>query len=194
MKTDFSAFFKGFHISKSQSRFMEKKIRRTEKGRESVSYSSEEKIIILTVVVALVIISALLVNLMLTPMPSEKFSTIYYLDSEKRTENIPKTVVLGKNSTFQLWVGVENHNGTTIDYHVLVKYDDGRSPVDPTPIEATESFENTLANEETWEIPVTITIKKLGSNRVIFELWYMNTTTMELEYTGNWVNLSIEAD
>jgi uncharacterized membrane protein len=53
------------------------------KGREAVSYSSEEKTIILTVVVALVIISALLVNLMLTPIPSEKFSTIYYLDAEK---------------------------------------------------------------------------------------------------------------
>jgi len=172
---------------------MEKKIKRTEKGGKSVSYSSEEKTIILTVVVALVIISALLVNLVLTPAPAEKFSTIYYLDSEKQTENLPKTVVLSENRTLSLWIGVENHNGTTIDYHVLVKYDDGKSPVDPSPVEPTESFEKTLADGETWEFPLTVTIDTLGSNRVIFELWYLNATSLDPEYTGNWVNISVEA-
>lgn len=193
MKTGIHVFFKGTHISKRQNRFMEKRIKRTSQGGKSVSYSSEEKTIILTVVVALVIIGALLVNLVLTPAPTEKFSTIYYLDSEKQTENLPKTVVLGENSTFSLWVGVENHNDTTIDYSVLVKYDDGKSPVDPSPVEPTESFDKTLADEETWEFPVTITIDQLGSNRVILELWYLNRTSLEPEYTGNWVNISIEA-
>ena len=193
MKTGIRVFFNETHISRSQRRFMEKKIKRTEKGGKSVSYSSEEKTIILTVLVALVIIGALLVNLVLTPAPTEKFSTIYYLDSEKQTENLPKTVVLGENSTFSLWVGVENHNDTTIDYQVLVKYDDGKSPVDPSPVEPTESFEKTLADEETWEFPVTITIDQLGSNRVILELWYLNRTSLEPEYTGNWVNISVEA-
>ena len=193
MKTGIRVFFNETHISRSQRRFMEKKIKRTEKGGKSVSYSSEEKTIIVTVLVALVIIGALLVNLVLTPAPTEKFSTIYYLDSEKQTENLPKTVVLGENSTFSLWVGVENHNDTTIDYQVLVKYDDGKSPVDPNPVEPTESFEKTLADEETWEFPVTITIDQLGSNRVILELWYLNRTSLEPEYTGNWVNISVEA-
>ena len=193
MKTGIRVFFNETHISRSQRRFMEKKIKRTEKGGKSVSYSSEEKTIIVTVLVALVIIGALLVNLVLTPAPTEKFSTIYYLDSEKQTENLPKTVVLGENSTFSLWVGVENHNDTTIDYQVLVKYDDGKSPVDPSPVEPTESFEKTLADEETWEFPVTITIDQLGSNRVILELWYLNRTSLKPEYTGNWVNIAIEA-
>jgi uncharacterized membrane protein len=194
MKTGVHVFFKRPHISKSQKNmFMEKKIKRTENGGKSASYNSEEKTIIVTVIVALVIISALLVNLVLTPVPPEKFSTIYYLDSEKQTENLPKTVVLGENSTFSLWVGVENHNDTAIDYSVLVKYDDGKSPVDPSPVEATESFEKMLKDGETWEFPVTLTIDHLGSNRVMFELWYFNRTSLEPEYTGNWVNISIEA-
>jgi uncharacterized membrane protein len=193
VKTGIHVFFKRTHISKRQSRVMEKKIKRTENGGKSVSYSSEEKTIIVTVIVALVIIGALLVNLVLTPAPTEEFSTIYYLDSEKQTENLPKTVVLGENSTFSLWVGVENHNGTTIDYSVLVKYDDGKSPVDPSPVEATESFEKTLADGKTWEFPVTVTIDQLGSNRVMFELWYLNGTSLKTEYTGNWVNISVEA-
>ena len=193
MKTGFQGVFKGTHASKRQSSFMEKKIKKTSQGRKSVSYNSEEKTIILTVVVALVIISALLVNLVLTPAPTEKFSTIYYLNSEKQTDNLPKTVVLGENSTFSLWVGVENHNGTTIDYQVLVKYDDGKSSVDPSPVEATESFEKKLVNEETWEFLVTVIIDQLGNNRVIFELWYLNGTSLEPEYTGNWVTISVEA-
>jgi uncharacterized membrane protein len=170
---------------------MEKKVKRTAKGAKSVSYSSEEKTIIVTIVVAIVIIGALLLNLVLAPVPKEKFSAIYYLDSEKQTENIPKTVILGENSTFQLWVGVENHNGTTIDYSVLVKLDDGSSPVNPSPAEPIESFEKTLADGETWQFPVTVSIDQLGSNMVIFELWFFNGTA--LEYTGNWVNLSVEA-
>jgi len=171
--------------------FMEKKIKRTPEGAKSVSDRNEEKTIIITIVVALVIIGALLVNLALTPAPKETLSAIYYLDSEKQTENLPKTVVLGENSTFSLWVGVENHNGTTMNYSVLIKVDDGQSSKNPSPAEPTESFEKTLLNEEFWEFPVTISIDRLGHNRIIFELWFFNGTT--LEYTGNWVNLSIEA-
>jgi uncharacterized membrane protein len=170
---------------------MEKEIRRTTKGTKSSAYSNEEKTVIITIIVAIVIIGALLVNLVFTPVPKEKFSVIYYLDSEKQTDNIPKTVVLGENSTFQLWVGVENDNGTTIDYSVLVKYDDGKSPLDYSPVEPAESFEKTLADGEVWEFPVTINIDRLGTNRIIFELWFFNGTA--LEYTGNWVNLSVEA-
>ncbi len=173
---------------------MEKKVKITSEGAKSVSDRGEEKTIIITIVVALVIMGALLVNLVfLTPVEKEPFSAIYYLDSEKQTENIPKTVVLGENSTFSLWVGVENQNDTTIEYSVQVKLDDGKSPVNPSPVEPTESFNRTLLNEEKWEFPVTINIDQLGSHRVIFELLFFNVTKNDFDYTGNWVSLSLEA-
>jgi len=172
---------------------MEKKIKRTSQGTKSGSYSSEEKTIILTILVALVIIGALLVNLVFfTPVETEQFSTIYYLDSEKQTTNLPKTVVLGENSTFSLWVGVENQNDTTMDYSVQVKVDDGKSLVNPSPVEPTESFNRSLLNEEKWEFPITISIDQLGSHRVIFELWFFDEKEGSL-YTGSWVSLSVEA-
>ena len=170
---------------------MEKRIKRT-KGTRSTS-GNEEKTIILTIVVALVIIGALLVNLIFfTHVETEPFSAIYYLDSEKQTTNLPKTVVLGENSTFSLWVGVENQNDTKMDYSVRVKVDDGKSLVNPSPVEPTEVFNKTLLNEKKLEFEVTISIDQLGSNRVIFELWFFNGTKNEV-YTGNWVSLSIEA-
>jgi uncharacterized membrane protein len=158
-----------------------------------ISDIAEEKTIILTILVALVILGALLVNLALNTPSEEKFVTIYLLDSEKQAENYPKTVVLGENSTFSLWVGVENQNDTTRDYSVLVKVDDGTAPVDPSPAEPIQSFEKTLVDKEIWEFQVTITIDQLGSNRLIFELWFFDETKGYTDYTGRWVCLSLEA-
>jgi uncharacterized membrane protein len=173
-----------------RKKFMERKVKETSESAKLISDIDEEKIMILTILVALVIIGALLVYLVFfTPVETEPFSAIYLLDSEKQAENFPKTVVLGENSTFSLWVGVENQNKTQV-FSVRVKVDDGKSPVDPSPVEPTQSFERTLVNGEIWEFPVTINIDQLGSHRLIFELWFFNGTT--LEYTGNWVNLSIE--
>jgi len=174
--------------------FMKKKIKRTGKGTKSGSYSSEEKTIIITILVALVIIGALLVNLVFfTPVETEPFSAIYYLDSEKKTTNLPKTVVLGENSTFSLWVGVENQNYTIIDYQVWIKMDDGKGLLNHTSTEYIQSFEKTLAHGKIWEFPVTINIEQLGLNRISFELRFFNGTANKFQYSGKWVSLSVEA-
>ena len=172
--------------------FMEKKIKRTTKGAKYVSYSREEKTIIITILVALVIMGALLVKMtVFMPIETEPFSAIYYLDSEKQLTNIPKTVVLGENSTdIKMWVGVENQIKPTMNYSVLVKLDDG-TLMNSSLAETIESIEVTVLYGETKEIPVWINIDQLGQNIITFELWFLNGTTPE--YTGNWVDLSIEA-
>ena len=106
---------------------MEKKIKITPEGTKSVSNNSQERTIIVTIVIALVILSGLLVYLVFQRPEEEPFSAIYYLDSEGRLENFPTTVILGQNNTFTLIVGVENQNGTTMDYLVKVNIDDGNS-------------------------------------------------------------------
>jgi uncharacterized membrane protein len=165
-------------------KFMEKKIKPSAK---SASDRSEEKTVTVTILVAIVILAGLLIYLALTPPQQNPSTTIYVLDAEKQAENYPKTVVLGVNSTFPLWVGVENNNGTTSTFTVKIKLDDGRGNVDPSPAEPVESYEKTLADGELWEFQVTITVDQVGSNRIIFELWSSD------EYLGNWVDLSLEA-
>jgi len=178
---------------------MEKKIKRTPKNTKSVSPSSEEKTIIITIIVALVILGALLLNLIFfTPIETEPFSAIYYLDSEKQLENIPKTVVLGENSTFSLWVGVENQNDKPLDYQVNVTI--RTFPAGDSSVEQTESHESKdirpdglpVEDEERWEFQVEINIDQLGSNEIIFELGFLNAKEKWVD-TGNWVNLQIEA-
>lgn len=172
---------------------MEKKIKKTSKIKSS-SYSSEEKTVIVTIIIALVIMSALVVQLIfLTPINAEKSSAIYYLDSNKQTENFPTIVNLGENIT--LWVGVENQNDETLDYQVQVKRDDGTGPLNQSSVDFFQTYEKTLDDEDIWEFEVNITIDELGTNRIIFELfvWNETATDPDYEYTGNWVNLSVEA-
>ncbi|MDG6223399.1 MAG: DUF1616 domain-containing protein [Candidatus Bathyarchaeota archaeon] len=173
--------------------FMEKKIKKTSKT-ESSAYSNEEKTVILTIAIAVVIIGALLVQLtLLTPINAEKCSALYYLDSNKQTENLPSTIILGENSTFSLWVGVENQNNEPLDYQVLMKIDDGKGVLNQSSAEVIEYFDQTLEDNDIWEFPVEITIEKLGTNRIIFELFIWNATATEYQYSGIWVNLSVEA-
>ncbi len=174
-------------------KFMEKKVRRTSKDTNSVSDRDAEKTITVTILVAILILSGLLVYLAFEPVQKEPFTAIYLLDSEKQAENFPETVVLGENSTFSLWVGVENQNDTTGDYSVYLKMDDGNSPVNPSSAELVESFEKNLLDKEVWEFQVMISIDQLGSHRIIFELWAFNGTKNDFDYTGNWVSLSLEA-
>jgi uncharacterized membrane protein len=184
----------GTRLKRNQNRnFLEKKIKRTQKGAKSTSHSNEEKTIILTILVALLIMAAILVYVVFTPVQKEPFTSLYLLDSEKQLGNIPKTVVLSENSTFTLWVGVENQNDTTIDYSVQVKLDDGNSTEDSSSAELIECFNRTLVNGKTWESPVTISIEKIGNNTVIFELWFFNETENDWNQTKSWLNLSIEA-
>lgn len=172
---------------------MEKKIKKTSKSTKTSSYSNEEKTVIATIIIALVIMSALVVQLVLTPIDPEYCSAIYYLDSNKQTENLAKTVIINQNSTFSMWVGVENQNGTTLDYQVQVKIDDGTGPLNQSSAMPIMKLNQTINDGEVWEEEVQITIDQLGTNRIIFELFIKNVTSSKYEYTGNWVNLFVEA-
>jgi uncharacterized membrane protein len=189
MKTDIlGCFVKWNRLKKNQSdEFLEKKIRRPQKNSKSVSDRDEEKMVTITILIAVAILAGLLIYLVLTPPQQELSTTIYVLDSEKQTENYPKIVVLGENNTFPLWVGVENHNGTTVTFSVQIKIDNGKGDVDPSPVDAVKTFEKTLVDGELWEFQVTIIIDQVGSHRIIFELWSSD------KFLGNWVNLSLEA-
>ena len=176
-----------------KDKFLEKKIR-TKKETKSSSDNSEEKTIIIIIIIALVILSALLLNLVVfTPAETELFSAIYYLDSGKMTTNLPKTVVLGENNTISLWVGVQNMNGTTMNYEVDISMDNGQGQINRSLAESVKRFEITLDNGETEEVPVTITINQLGQNRIIFDLNVFNITINEFQPSGKRVWLSVEA-
>jgi uncharacterized membrane protein len=180
-------------LKKQPHNVIERKGKGTSRAAKLISGMDEEKTIIVTILVALVIIGGLLVYLVFfTPIETEPFAAIYVLDSEKQAENYPKTVVLGENSTFSLWVGVENQNKTQV-FSVQIKVDNGTAPVGSNQTMCIETFNRTLLDGGIWEFPATISIDQTGHNRILFELWFLDETKNEFVYTGNYVTLSVEA-
>lgn len=189
------AFFIGWRMWKrhQQKKFMEMRVRRM-LGSEisSNQVKDEEKTIIVAVLSAIIIIAGLLVYVSLTPAPQEPFVSLYLLGSKKKAENYPQLLVLGKNNTFLLWVGVENFMGRIEYSSVLVKADNGTVRANPSPIEPVKRFEKVLLSEETWEFPVTMTINQLGRHRIIFELWLFNELENVFSYSGSWGNIWLD--
>lgn len=151
----------------------------------------EEKAIAVAVLSAIIILAGLLVYMSLTPAPQESFIALYLLDSEKKAENYPQLLVLGKNDTFLLWVGVENFMGRVEYSLILVKVDDGKGHVDPSPIDPVYRFEKVLLNKETWEFPITISINQTGNHRIVFELWLFDEFENVFSYS-NWCNIRLD--
>lgn len=177
---------------RQQRKFMEMKVKRTLSSKTSSKKGrDEERTITVAILAAIIIIAGLLVNMSLTPTPQEHFVTLYLLGPEKRAENYPELLVLGKNNTFLLWVGVENYMGWIEYPSVLVKVDNGTVHVDPSPIEPVKRFEKILLNKETWEFPMTMSLNKSGKHRLIFELWLFNEFENVFDYFSRWVSISV---
>jgi hypothetical protein len=76
---------------------------------------------------------------------------------------------------------------------VQIKLDDGTGPLNQSLVESFQKHQKTLKDKDIWEFEVNIKIDNLGTNRIIFELFVWIENSARYEYTGNWVNLSIEA-
>ncbi len=175
---------------------MEKEIKITSKGSKLISNNSQEKMIIATIIIALIILSGLLGYLIFfTETKQERFSAIYYLDQDGKLENFPHTVILGQNNTFKLIVGIINETGNTTDYLVKVNIDNGGLIYNPS------NATTTLDDGDFWESQVDIFLDSPGTNKIIFELYaheydeqkndsYIFT---EKDFTGNEVFFSIDA-
>jgi cell division protein FtsL len=173
------AFLFGRRVWKKrqENKFMEMKVKiskKTMNPRKVVNLSqntNEEKMIIVAVLSAIIIIAGLLVYVSITPAPKENFVVISYLNSEKKAANYPELLILASNNTFTLWVGVENFMNRVEFVNVQTKITNTSIPTEKTPQEAMLVFEKVLINGEKWEFPVTMTINKTGAYRITFELW-----------------------
>ena len=145
----------------------------TQSGKEvdAEKSASEERMVIVAVLAGLIVVSALLVYVSLTPPIPETFASVYILNSEGMAGDLPELLVLGENNTFSLRVGVENFMGR-VEYGIIyVKVANGTVLRETLPEETVMSFERILTNQETWEFPLTLTLDEKGVYRVSFELW-----------------------
>ena len=152
---------------------------------------NEEKGYAVAIFLALIIVSATVVGYyaVLRPQP-ESYNTLYLLDSQKKAIDYPEVLVANQNSTFNVYVNVENHMGESASYQVQVKITKNLSAF-PVDSQASQVYEiNSLDNGKSRENKATITQKEVGSYSVVFELWLNNAGT--LEFTHNYCVLNIQ--
>ena len=153
---------------------------------------------IVSVALALIFVSIIVVGyyFLVLDAPPEGFSSIYILDEQKNTEAYPEFVIINENSTFNVWVGVENHLGQKQLYEIQQKLT--KDPILSFPIneEPINKFSKTLENQETWESLITTTISNPGNYSLVFELYLIEDSEPlgDNVEPDNFVLLNIEAD
>jgi uncharacterized membrane protein len=124
-----------------------------------------------SVVIALLLASVLLATYYVALRPqSEGYMTIYLLDSQKKGVDYPNSLVANVNSTFSVYVYVENHMGRMINgTQVLVKVTSDSNPTFPLTVNATQTLTGAVKDGETGETAATVTLNQPGNYLVAFE-------------------------
>jgi uncharacterized membrane protein len=152
---------------------------------------NEEKGYAVAIFLALIIVSATVIGYYVWLRPqAEPYNTIYLLDSQKKAVDYPEVLVANQNSTFNVWVDVENHMGNATSYQVQVKITKNLStfPVDAQDSQVYDT--GNVPNGGGWENMATITENQTGSYSVVFELWQYKDGT--LEFTQDYCVLKIQ--
>jgi uncharacterized membrane protein len=152
--------------------------------------TDDDKGIIIAVAIALLIVAGVVAGYYVLYHPTpEGYTEIYVLDANGQAVDYPDTLSVNQNYTFNVWV--ENHMGETQSFEVQLKITNESISLFPAEIAPINTYTKTLANGETWETQVTVTLHEIGNHSIIFELWQNDAGT--LEFTGNAVILNVEA-
>lgn len=153
---------------------------------------NDEKGYAIAVLLLLVVVSAFTVGyFIMAPATQPAYNTIYLLDSHHSAADYPLTLIAGQNSTFTVYVHVENHMNKPQTYQVLLKTTPylNNVPVDTAALNTTDI---TLNDGQSWQSTQTITENQPGSYSVVFELWGLNPSQNQYEFTYNYCVLNIQ--
>jgi uncharacterized membrane protein len=119
-------------------------------------------------------------------------TTVYLLDTQEKAINYPELLVVNQNSTFNVYVDVENHMGKTQTCQVLLKVVNGTISSVPVEAQASNSYVRTLENGEVWKNSVTGSINEPGNYSAVFELWIHDQNAGAFQFTYNYCVLNLE--
>lgn len=153
---------------------------------------SDKNVNIVSIILALSVVTALLVYSYISLRKTDEFISLYILDSQKKAENYPEFLVIGQNNTCQLWVVIENHMEREVSCKLQLKITNTPISALPASTEANKSYEATIKGGNRWEIPITITMEKPGNFHIIFEVWVYDKETDKFEFSNIYTVLNVE--
>lgn len=139
----------------------------------------------LTIVLVLSILISVttLIYVVITPKEGEHFTEFYILGPEGMADNYPTNYTLGESG--EVIAGVVNHEYRHVNYTLDVRLENKSLPL-PEDIRQVS-----LAHNETWEKPLTITPPVEGENMKL-EFLLFNDTDKEVPYRDLhlWINVN----
>jgi uncharacterized membrane protein len=156
----------------------------------NIDIKNSKNVYAIAVAIALILASALLVTyyVALRPAP-DRYVNVYYLSSDKTTD-YPEFAVANVNSTFSLYVTVENHLGYALtDAQLQVKVTGDSNPSFPLNANATQVFNGTVQDGASWTNLATVSLNAPGQYFVVFELWTSDGNG--LQFSGYYATLSV---
>ena len=149
----------------------------------------------IAIALVLIVVSSLLIGYyFVSTLPPEGYTTIYMLDNQHKAIDYPEVLVVNENSTFNVWIVVENRMGRSQSCEVLQKVIGDMIPSFPVDADVQKSYAQTIENGAAWETLATVTINEPGSYSVIFELWiYDETGTLTFSYNYCVLNVEVVA-
>ncbi|MCW4047132.1 MAG: DUF1616 domain-containing protein [Candidatus Bathyarchaeota archaeon] len=155
---------------------------------------NENRGYMIAIAVVLVFVSSLVTGYyIITRLPPEGYSTINLLDyQQKKAINYPELLIINHNNTFNVYVEVENHMGTSQQCEVRLKITNETITTLPVPIDPINTFTKTLQNGENWENLATVSINQPGNYSAVFELWLYDDKANAFKFTYNYCVLHIE--
>jgi uncharacterized membrane protein len=164
----------------------------TKKIENSLNFESNEGYAV-SVLIAIIIVSILFVGYFALLRPVQRgYTTVYLLDTQKKAIDYPELLIVNQNSTFNVYVDVENHMGKTQTCQVLLKMVNGTIPSAPVDARTSNSYVRTLENGEVWKNFVTVSLNEPGKYSVVFELWIHDQNSAAFQFTYNYCVLNLE--
>ena len=154
---------------------------------------NEENGYLVAIFLALIIVSATIIGYYVVLRPqAEPYNTIFLLDANKKAVDYQDVLVANQNSTFKVFVDVENHLATNANYQIQVKMTQSLSnfPVDTQPVQTIE-LNNVKNDGKPVEKTATLTQNTPGTYSVVFELW-QHKDNGSLEFTQDYCVLKIQ--
>jgi len=159
---------------------------------------NDDKGYAVAVFLALIVVAATVVGfyvyyVIIHPEP-EAYNTIYLLDTQNQAMRYPETLVANQNSTFSVYVGVENHVNHEQTYRVETKITSNLPATfsDGVQVDPINAYDFSLRNGETHHNLVTITENDEGSYAVVFELWQLDDSSGTYLFTNNYCVLNVQ--
>ena len=148
--------------------------------------SGLDRVLTIILVLSILLSVATLFYVVITPKEGEHFTEFYLLGPEGMADNYPTNYTLGESGT--VIVGVVNHEYMPVNYTMDVRLENKSLPL-PKDIQQV-----TLAHNETWEEPLTLTPPVEGKNMKL-EFLLFNETDKNTPYRDLhlWINVNSTA-